>query len=87
MKKLLVFLSILSTLILVWCYNKPVEEKTVTEVTQTTENQNIEKVKVTEVEEATEDDVNELQKQLLEQLDKEINQEETVQEVWTWSVN
>lgn len=80
MKKLFAILAIFSTVVLVWCSNKTtVEEKqNQPEVINNAEEINVENqdVKETEITEATENDINELQKQLLEQLDKEINQDE-----------
>lgn len=80
MKKLFTILALFSTVVLVWCSNKTtVEEKqNQPEVINNAEEINVENqdVKETEITEATENDINELQKQLLEQLDKEINQDE-----------
>lgn len=80
MKKLFAILALFSTVVLVWCSNKTtVEEKqNQPEVINNAEEINVENqdVKETEITEATENDINELQKQLLEQLDKEINQDE-----------
>lgn len=80
MKKLFAILALFSTVVLVWCSNKTTieEQQNQPEVINNAEEINVENqdVKETEITEATENDINELQKQLLEQLDKEINQDE-----------
>lgn len=85
MKKLFAILALFSTVVLVWCSNKTqVEEnQNQPEVINNAEEINVENqdVKETEITEATENDINELQKQLLEQLDKEINQDENEKQI------
>ena len=85
MKKLFAILALFSTVVLVWCSNKTtVEEKqNQQEVINNAEEINVENqdVKETEITEATENDINELQKQLLEQLDKEINQDKNEKQI------